>query len=293
MNLVRIESGTFLMGTPDVQIQLLKWLYPVLKTVDILGDEQPAHQVRVSKPFYLGAYEVTVGQFEQFVDETGYKTDAERDGRGGRALDMNKTIGVWLQGPTYTWRNPGFPQTDKHPVINVSWNDALAFCSWLNTKKDGYRYRLPTEAEWEYACRAGSGTLFPTGSLPESLVKVGNVPDASLKQKYPVLPTGKYPIRGDDGQVYTAPVGSYAANAWGLYDMVGNVWEWCHDYYAGDYYKQSPPADPQGPAVGKDRVLRGGGWVGNAWHCRPAQRLQAAPVSPDILVGFRVAADRE
>ena len=141
----------------------------------------------------------------------------------------------------YSWRNTGFEQTDEHPVVNVSWNDAVAFCKWLS-KKEGKTYRLPTEAEWEYACRAGTTTRYYSGDDPETLAKVGNVADAALKAKFP---DWKYTIKASDGYVFTAPVGKFKPNAFGLYDMHGNAWQWCADWYGEEYYCASRPQTTQ------------------------------------------------
>ena len=131
-------------------------------------------------------------------------------------------------------------------MVNVSWNDAVAFCKWLS-KKEGKTYRLPTEAEWEYACRAGTTTRYYSGDDPETLAKVGNVADAALKAKFP---DWKYTIKANDGYVFTAPVGKFKPNAFGLYDMHGNAWQWCADWYGADYYATSPLDDPTGPDSG-------------------------------------------
>ncbi len=147
MKLVLIPAGTFLMGSPD-------------EDKDARGDETPPHPVRITRPFYLGATEVTRGQFRRFVDDAGYQTEAEKDGKGG--LGWNEETKKFEQNPRYTWQNPGFEQTDEHPVVNVTWNDAVAFAQWLS-RKEGKTYRLPTEAEWEYACRAGTTTRFSNG----------------------------------------------------------------------------------------------------------------------------------
>ena len=129
--------------------------------------------------------------------------------------------------PTYSWRNPGFEQTDEHPVLNVSWNDAMAFCGWLS-RTEKVIYRLPTEAEWEYACRAGTTSLYGSSNDPESLVKVGNLWDKTLLTKYPdFLEFWRFKapsyFKASDGYVHTAPVGQFQPNAFGLYDMLGNV----------------------------------------------------------------------
>src|SRR5208337_2281050 len=126
-------------------------------------------------PFYLGKYEVTVGQFRRFVEANSYRTEAERDGKGGYGWDMKS--GNFGQDARQNWRSPGFSQTEEHPVVNVSWNDAVAFCEWLR-REDRQTYRLPTQAEWEYACRAGTTTRYWTGDDPESLAEAANVPNA-------------------------------------------------------------------------------------------------------------------
>ena len=139
--------------------------------------------MRITKPFYLGTCHVTRGQFRQFVADTGYKTDAEKGERpGASGWDPDKK--EWAFSEKFSWRNPSYEQTDEHPVVNVSWNDAVAFCQWLS-RKEGKTFRLPTEAEWEYACRAGTTTHYYSGDDPETLAKVGNIADAAVKAKFP------------------------------------------------------------------------------------------------------------
>jgi formylglycine-generating enzyme required for sulfatase activity len=149
-------------------------------------------------------------------------------------------------------RPAGVERTDEHLMVNVSRNDAVAFCEWLS-RQEGATYRLPTEAEWEYACRAGTTTKYSCGDDPEGLAAVGNIADGTAKARYPNWTT----IAVRDGFVYTAPVGRYQPNAWGLFDMHANVWEWCSDGYAADYYKRSPVDDPQGADGAAGRVFRG------------------------------------
>jgi formylglycine-generating enzyme required for sulfatase activity len=251
---------------------------------DWFQDEHPQHRVRITKPFYLGAYHVTRGQFRQFVEDTGYKTDAEkREELGAYGWNLEKQKFEFNE--KYSWRNMGFEQTDEHPVINVNWNDAAAFCKWLS-RKEGKDYRLPTEAEWEYACRAGTKTRYSSGDDPETLAKAGNVPDAAYKAKFP---KEKYTIQASDGYVFTAPVGSFKPNAFGLHDMHGNAWQWCADWYGDKYYATSPINDPTGPDSGAFRVLRGGSW--NDWPvvARSAKRRGHLPVDRSYVTGFRVA----
>ena len=245
-------------------------------------DEQPQHWIRITRPFYLGQHEVTFGQFAAFVQEMGYKTEAETDGQGG--YRWNEITGE-LEGrdPKSIWTNPGFQQDDSHPVVNVTRSDAVRFCEWLS-KKEGVTYRLPTEAEWEYACRAGTTSLFYHGNGREGLAAVGNVADGTAKARFPNWNA----IAAEDGFIFTAPVGSFRANGFGLYDMHGNVWEWCADWYASDYYSNSQVDDPKGPESAEDRVIRGGGWHGAARNSRSAHRYRNTPNHRSSILGFRV-----
>jgi formylglycine-generating enzyme required for sulfatase activity len=279
MKLVLIPAGEFQMGSTAEDLDRLEALFPGSKRY--LEDEKPQHTVRITKPFRAGVHEVTVGQFKAFVAASGYKTEAETDGKGG--WGWNEAKGEFEQDPKYTWRNPGFPQADSHPVVLVSWNDAVAFSKWLSAK-EGVEYRLLTEAEWEYVCRAGTTSLFPEGDDPESLAKVGNVADARAKAKIP----GSTAIQSDDGHLYTAPVGSYRANRWGVHEMHGNVWEWCADGHDASYYAASPRDDPPGAAGASARVNRGGGWDSNPRRCRAANRDGYPPSSRGAVLGFRV-----
>jgi len=244
--------------------------------------DETQHKVILTEGFYLGIHEVTVGQFRQFVTSKNYRTEGERDGKGGHGYNM--VTGRVAQKPEYTWRNPGFTQTDMHPVVNVSWNDAVAYCAWLS-RQDGKSYRLPTEAEWEYACRAGSTTMYQHGNDPEGLAQVGNVADASAKRQFNDWTDT---ISADDGYAFTAPVARYRANAWGLYDLHGNVWEWCSDWY-GDY-PAGTVTNPTGPPQeAMRRILRGGSLVNYPRNCRSADRLSSPPGYRSRNLGFRVA----
>ena len=288
MKLTLIPSGEFMMGSgesaEDTAAFFNKTYGEDFLNADFFKDEHPQHRVRITKPFYLGTYHVTRGQFRQFVADTSYKTDAEKGEKPG-AYGWDPDKKEFGFNEKYSWRNAGFEQTDEHPVVNVSWNDAVAFCKWLS-KKEGKTYRLPTEAEWEYACRAGTTTRYYSGDDPETLAKVGNVADAAAKAKFP---DWKYTIKASDGYVFTAPVGSFKPNAFGLYDMHGNAWQWCADWYGADYYAASPADDPTGPASGNDRVLRGGSWGGGPLNSRSANRSRITPVYRSYNSGFRVA----
>jgi formylglycine-generating enzyme required for sulfatase activity len=269
MELVRIPAGRFQMGSP-------------LAEKGRRSDEEQ-HNVEITGDYYLGKYEVTLRQFRAFVKDTGYRTEPETDGQG--AWGYNEETGK-IEGrkPKYNWQSTGFAQTDEHPVVNVTWNDATAFCRWLaqRTRKP---VRLPTEAEWEYACRAGSTTRFYSGEDPETLARVGNVADGSAKKKFP---DWQSTIAAEDGYVFTAPVGQFRPNRFGLYDMHGNVWEWCQDWLGP--YRDLSAKDPLQDKGNGVRVMRGGSWGKRIPQiCSSALRFSGAPSSRDLDVGFRVS----
>ncbi len=246
MKLVLIPAGKFLMGSP--------------KDEQERRPDEEQHEVSITKPFYLGVYVVTQAEYEKvmgnnpsYFSPQGYRKD--------RVKDMD---------------------TGQFPVEAVSWDDAVAFCKKLSElpeeKKAGWVYRLPTEAEWEYACRAGTKTAFHYGD--------------SLSSKQANF-NGGFPYGGADKGPYlarTAKVGTYAANAFGLDDMHGNVWEWCQDWYDENYYKNSPKEDPPGPAQASLRVVRGGSWLYDGRDCRSADRGRDEPGYRFNDLGFRVAA---
>ncbi len=221
------------------------------------NDEKPVHRVTVSD-FYLAKTEVTVGQFRKFADAMNYRTDAERE---GWAYVWSGSS--WEKKNGASWRNPGFSQDDNHPVVNVSWNDVAAFCKWAGV-------RLPTEAEWEYAAREGGKKVKWSGTSIESQL-------------------GDYAWYNSNSGRTTHAVAGKKANSLGLYDMSGNVWEWCADWYASDYYQESPSRDPQGPSSGEYRVLRGGSWGNNPGRCRASSRGRNNPDGRANGNGFRVA----
>ena len=209
--------------------------------------KDPRHRVRISKAFYMGIHEVTQEEYE-------------------------KVMG----------KNPSGFKGAKNPVEEVSWNDASEFCRKLSTQSGG-EVRLPTEAEWEYACRAGTTTVYSFGNDAKDLHRYGNYCDRSY--------TGQLLWQDkahDDGHDKTARVGSFLPNAWGLHDMHGNVYEWCQDWYDSDYYGKSPASGPAGPRSGSERVLRGGSWAIDPASCSSADRIRALPTLTGNISGFRV-----
>jgi formylglycine-generating enzyme required for sulfatase activity len=274
MQFVKIPGGSFMMGSSK------KVLRYVNTRDDVLPGYEEEHQVEVST-FYLGKFHVTRGQFAMFVKDTGYKSDAEK-GEGG--WGWNVAIQKWGFGKEYNWKNAGFEQTDDHPVVNVSWNDAKMFCAWLS-KKGGKKVGLPSEAQWEYACRGGTQTLYHFGDDEVDLVHYANTRDASCRK----LAGFEFGIKEDDGYAFTSPVGKFKPNQFGLYDMHGNVRQWCEDYY-GKYRDVPKKTDPVQSAEqsGGFRALRGSSWCSTPIFVRAANRYASWPDKCDDKTGFRV-----
>lgn len=255
--MVLIKGGAFLMGTDDG-----------------MPYEAPAHEVEASS-FWMDEHEVTVAEFAKFVAATGYQTDAEKFGWSGV---FNLKTGVWEKVNRVDWRHPDGPASQPktgEPVCQVSWRDAASYAEWAGK-------RLPTEAEWEYAARGGlAGQKYAWGDE----LRPGGKPVANWWQGY-------FPDQntGEDGFIGRAPIGSFPPNGYGLYDMAGNVWEWCADWYADDYYLHPTRDNPNGPASGKERVIRGGSWMCSENFCtnyRVAARSHATPDSGLNNLGFR------
>ncbi len=233
MEFVLIPAGEFMMGSSEAERQIALVQETDGWAKERIPTEGPQHNVKITQRFYLGKYEVTQAQWQAVMGN-----------------------------------NPSRFKDPMHPVKQVSWDDIQPFLAKLNAafQKKGMLFRLPTEAEWEYACRAGTTTAFYFGDNPALLAQHGWFKDNS---------GGK-----------THPVGQGQPNPWGLYDMHGNVWEWCSDWYGADYYAKSPPADPTGPPTGSHRVYRGGGWSSPARHCRAAFRDHFNPGDRHFHLGL-------
>ena len=262
MAFVYIKPGTFMMGSPSDEFGRF--------------NNETQHRVTLTKGYYMQTTEVTVGQWRAFARDTGYKSEAET---GGGAYIW--TGSKWKMKKGKYWDNPGFPQIDNQPVTCVSWNDAIAFIKWL-CLKEGNTYRLPTEAEWEFAARAGTKTARYWGDDESMACKYANVADRTAKREFPKWKT----YNCYDGYVFTAPVGNFKPNSFKLYDMLGNVWEWCQDWY-GDYPSGSV-TDPIGPSSGSHRVLRGCSWTIRSKGCRSAGRGKSEPDHRYPGAGFRL-----
>jgi formylglycine-generating enzyme required for sulfatase activity len=298
-DVVWIPGGTFWMGSTNGQ-----------------SDEKPAHQVTLDG-FWIGKFEVTNEKFEQFTKATGYLTTAERkpdpkDFPGvpaenlvagsivfvpppGENLPLDNHMIWWSYVPGANWRHPQGPDSDikgreQDPAVHISWFDAVAYCKW-RTEQTGQPHRLPTEAEWEYASRGG---LEKKEFMWGDEFRPGGKLLANIWQ-------GRFPNQNtvDDGFRFTAPVGSFPPNGYGIHDMAGNVWEWCADWYLPDYFANSPQKNPQGPDTSYDpnepgtpkRVQRGGSFLCTDLYCgayRPSTRMKTSPDTGLSHAGFRV-----
>jgi formylglycine-generating enzyme required for sulfatase activity len=279
-DLVAVKGGPFEMGSSP-------------REPGRRGDET-LHTVTVS-PFSIGATEVTVGEFRKFVNDTGYRTTAETAGGGW----------VWngFQNeftPGLNWMNPGFEQTERNPVVLVSWVDCAVYCNW-RSNNEGLKpcyaingvtvacdfsaggYRLPTEAEWEFAAKGGDNLVYSWGNSAAPIDISANLADETVRRRNPELVA----LSGyNDGYPFTAPVGQYKPNPFGLYDLSGNVWEWCQDWYGP--YATGKQSDPKGPVMGENRVMRGGAWYNPPGDCRSAIRIPGHPLGTFNMTGFRL-----
>ena len=255
------------------------------------ADEGPQHPVTISQRLAVGRYEVTRGQFGRFVQASGYKTEAEQNAGGVEGcFARNGSKYEYTEGRS--WRDPGFEQTDEHPVVCVSWNDAQAYVKWLNAQVPGKGYRLLSEAEWEYAARAGTSSRYAWGDDAANSAQCAwaNGADASAKAKAADA-SGWTVAACDDGHAYTAPAGRFKANAFGLHDMAGNAYEWVQDVWHYNY--SGAPGDGSAWMSGGDqsrRVLRGGSWYAYSRDLRSASRFRwFTPGNRSGSTGFRIA----
>ena len=226
------------------------------------ADQGPEHDVAITRPMYVGTYEVTKGEFTKFVASTNYKTRAETTGGAWWIEDSPKTR-KWYSSRKHTFQDPGFNQDFSHPAVEIR-GTTQAFCAWLS-QKEGRHYRLPTEAEWEYFCRAGTLADAYSGDDEASLTTIGNIADATAKKKFPAWTA----VQTSDGFLYTSPVGKFRPNNFGLFDTIGNAKEWCVDWYSADYYANAPKNDPPGAASGTKHVVRGGSFTEIPSAARP------------------------
>lgn len=273
-----IPAGSFTMGAPADQVNTLPWTRQI-SGARILW-ESPQKTITIAKPFALGVFEVTQDQFSEFVSATGHQP----------LPHCVVWAGDWDTSDNgKSWADPGIPQTADHPVVCVSKNDALAYVAWL-TEITGRRYALPTEAQWEYASRAGSTTPYPWGEHGTDACMHGNVADATLGASHPARAHQSC----DDSYLYTAPAGMHLPNGFGLYDMIGNAWEWVADCWTPNH--DALPSDGSAVSTGfcDESPLRGGAYGTGPLFTRSSTR--GGPDKHDVRqswIGFRVAAEVE
>jgi formylglycine-generating enzyme required for sulfatase activity len=248
-----VPPGHFTMGASE-QEEARQGLPAPLR-----GRSAPVHEVTIARRFAIGKYPVTRAQFRVFVEETGYQA-------GEACTNQHYQDGhmVYETARGYSWRDPGFPQTDQHPVVCVNWDDAAAYVQWLS-KKTGKHYELPNDEQYEYAARAGTKTSFFWGdNRDERACLYANLPDQEQGRAMGDVPMGPdYRFQCSDGYAYTSPVGAYKPNAFGLYDMLGNIWEWVGDCWSENY--NGAPADGSTWTAGDcDAHPSRGGSYGNA-----------------------------
>jgi len=266
--MVVIPPGSFTMGIPQTEIDRYGFS---------LGTSAPLHLVRIAQPFAVGEFLVTRKQYSVFAAETGHQ------GAGCAALPLDGTS--WKFDPALSWRDPGFAQADNHPVVCVSWDDAIAYAGWLS-KKTGRNYRLPSEAEWEYAARAHDTAGRYFGEVP--ICEFANVRDKNKKQLHS---TGQF-FECNSGFSNTSPVGSFPPNGFGLYDMLGNVWEWVEDCWAKSYVDAPVDGAARVNALCEARVRRGGSWNSVERDLyNVGARAVGVPYARWDVYGFRVASD--
>jgi len=282
--MILISAGKFQMGTDTSEIpRLVQWSnqWQLGAEAALFEVETPRHTVHLDA-FYIGKYEVTNAQYRRFVKVTGHR---EPEGSGGdRVSRIIDGISGWQwQTGFKPWLDKNF-SGDNQPVVCVSWEDAKAYCEWAGK-------RLPTEAEWEKAARGNlTEKRFIWGDTWPPPKGTGNFPDEVFARErifsdHPFIETY------DDSYAYTAPVGSFAPNGYGVYDMAGNVWEWCADWRDEDYYAKSPRQNPIGPETGKTRVVRGGSWLDHPSFLRVALRGSGWQTRTSFSHGFRCAKD--
>jgi sulfatase modifying factor 1 len=272
--LVVVPAGTFTMGSAPGEGGR-EQVYPGSR-----GHSQPQIVVNIGS-FALGRYEVTRGEFAAFVAETGHemRTDCNIPAVGEWGIR-----GGWEHG----WRNPGFAQTDRHPAVCIRWTDAKAYADWLS-RKTGKTYRLPSEAEWEFAARARSQTARPWGESASDACQHANVADATVNSAFPRTSETH---ACSDGFLHTAPVGSFKPNGFGLYDMIGNAAEWVEDCWNGTLAGMATNGAPRLSGDCQKRVDRGGSWYWGTPYALSSSRGWEDVTVHHSRIGFRVARDR-
>lgn len=276
--MVALPTGSFVMGSSEDEIRR------AALPEDQAARERPAHRVELRRRIALGKFEVTVGEYAAFATQTARPLVAG-------CLTWDTAAGKWGPVAAASWREPGYPQTDRFPVGCVTIDDARAYAAWL-AQKSGQRYRIPSEAEWEYAARAG--TRDAAWDDPQGICRRANVSDLTRMDAHgggPRDPTRYFDCR--DGFVAASPVGSFPADPWGVHDLVGNAWEWTEDCFVADYAGAPADGSARRDAACERLVVRGGGWYSRTFFARPAGRSREEPGFRSSTLGFRVVRELE
>ncbi len=275
MQFVRIPAGEFMMGCTIKEITAYRSKIKTKMFGDLLTGCIPRHKVRITYDFLMSKYPVTIKDFSKFIADTDYKVETEK---GSKPISMIN--GSFKSNPDINWREPGYPHTSKHPVTCISWNDSKAFCDWLNKtdhrKPKGWKYRLPTEAEWEYAARGPKSLTYPWGNTwKDGCAYVGIAPKTRGNPDFPL----------------TTPVDSFGKKGegpFGVADMIGNIWEFCEDDYDESFFQNSPKKDPFCKGGSGKHVVKGGGAIVEQSVCFSAYRAGDKPTYTETNEGFRV-----
>ena len=277
--MVVLSAGTFMMGSTEEET------FNAMVRADAAAREQPKFAVTFAKPFAIGKYEVSIAEYRAFVEATN-RPDPES------CITWTEADNSWGEVKGASWQNATFFQGEDHPAGCLDLKDVRDYAAWLSDTT-GARYRVPSEAEWEYAARGGTTTIQTWGNTMDDMCRFANASDLTRADKHTGVrdtPTRFFECR--DGYVYTAPVGSFPPNAYGLYDMIGNIWEWVEDCFIVGY--EGAPTDGSvryDPNECERLIVRGGGWYARSWFMRPAGRSREHPDYRSTTLGLRVVRD--
>ncbi len=278
--MVRIVPGRFVAGSSKAETDAAH--YPDVNA----AREQPAREVLVARPYAIARTEVTRREFARFVTATGWRPD------GPCAFLADGPSNMWKADDTHDWRNPGFAQTDDHPVVCVNLADARTYATWLSAQT-GRHFRLPSNTEWEYAARAGTTSALPwQQDRADAMCRHANIADARRAKVHNdgVVDPAKFEPC-DDGYVETAPVASFLPNQWGLYDMIGNVWEWTEDCLNANQVGAPVDTSPRRTGDCASHIDRGASWTNSPKYIRTAAQHPDLVDARNTVLGFRLVED--
>ena len=275
-----LPSGTFTMGAEAAEEE--REGVPQ----HLRGRSLPLQRVTIAPGLAMSEHPVTRGQYAAFANDTG-----REPGNSCWTFVNSGASYEYMEREGLNWRSPGFPQGDDHPVVCVSWDDATAYAAWLS-QRTGKPYRLPSEAEWEFAARAGTTTSRFWGDAPSPACQFANVADLTLATALNLDRRPQFTFRCSDRFVFTAPVGTFRPNAFGLHDMLGNVWQWTQDCLNPNLTGQRPDGAARETGDCTTRAMRGGSWSHLPWYVRSGNRARGTATDRFAFAGIRVVRDR-